>query len=159
MTRSTYKFVALYILYALCIQTSATIFVIRKGSVQMKLVKCEVYRAVWCIPLIWKSPWIWHSGAETCRRLIPVINCNLLSAFVIWCDNYENMHIKLARRMYSKFADRIPFLGRNNPGPYAVVADDTFSYREALWSPLLKFMRSAQEKEFLIFDETRFKGS
>jgi hypothetical protein len=53
--------------------------------------------------------------------------------------------------MYSKFADRIPFLGRNNPGSYVVVPDDSFSYRE--------FKRMAQEKEFLIYDEIRFRGS
>ena len=34
--------------------------------------------------------------------------------------------------MYSKLADRIPFPGRNNPGPYEIVADDTFSYEEVL---------------------------
>jgi hypothetical protein len=61
--------------------------------------------------------------------------------------------------MYSKFADRIPFPGMNNPGPYMVVFDDTFSYREALGSHLLEFMRRAQEKEFLIYYEARFSGS
>jgi len=61
--------------------------------------------------------------------------------------------------MHSKFAGRIHFPGRNNPGPYVVVTDDTFSYREALWSHFLEFTRRAQEKEFLIYYEARFSCS
>jgi len=41
--------------------------------------------ACWtCITLIWKTPWEWHPSAETCRRLILVTYCILLSAFVGW---------------------------------------------------------------------------
>ena len=39
---SRYKFVAIYILYAVCLQTSISVFVIRKDLVQKQRVKCEV---------------------------------------------------------------------------------------------------------------------
>ena len=39
-----------------------------------------------------KTPWGWHPGAETCRSLILVMSCILLSACVGWCINCKNMH-------------------------------------------------------------------
>jgi len=48
--------------------------------------------AFWsCNSLIWKTTWGRQPGAETCRRLIFVINCVLLIAFVD-CINYKQMH-------------------------------------------------------------------
>ena len=39
--------------------------------------------ACWaCTPLTWKTPWRWQPGAETCRRLILVINCTLWRSFL-----------------------------------------------------------------------------
>jgi hypothetical protein len=60
-----------------------------------------------CNALIWKILWRWHSGAETCRRLIFVINSILLSAIVGWCIDYQNMHgmdnIKWDHNVYHSF--------------------------------------------------------
>ena len=33
-----------------------------------------------------------HRGAETCRKSVLIINCNVLSALAGWCTNYKNMH-------------------------------------------------------------------
>jgi hypothetical protein len=39
-----------------------------------------------------KNSWGWHPGAETCRTLILVMNCILLSAHVDWCINCKNTY-------------------------------------------------------------------
>ena len=44
-----------------------------------------------CFRMIWRTPWSWHQGSETCRILKFVINCVLLSEFVGWCINCNNM--------------------------------------------------------------------
>jgi hypothetical protein len=42
VNRFKYKFIAIYTLYAVCIQTSVSIFVIRRTCAQKKLVECTV---------------------------------------------------------------------------------------------------------------------
>jgi hypothetical protein len=67
---SKYKSIVVYDLYGVCVQMSISIYVIRRDLVHMWHVMCimsggEVY-----------------PSAETCRSLILVMNCILLSAFV-----------------------------------------------------------------------------
>jgi hypothetical protein len=52
-----------------------------------------------CISLIWKTPWGWHTGVETCRRLILVMNCILLSEFFDWYIIYKNMYVWIKRKL------------------------------------------------------------
>ena len=76
-----YKFLAIYILYGLCIQICLDLCDPKKSR---PVVVCEVCRVGRCGILIRKTPWGWQLGAETCRRLIFVINFILLSASLDW---------------------------------------------------------------------------
>ena len=46
------------------------------------------------IPSSYKTPWGWHSGAETCSNLVLVMNCILLRAFVSWYMDSQNRHCR-----------------------------------------------------------------
>ena len=44
------------------------------------------------IPSFQKTPWGWHPTHKTCRSLILVINCTLLSVSVGWYTDCKNTH-------------------------------------------------------------------
>jgi len=109
-----YKIVVVYLLYRVSIQTSTTytwncsllhncniaILWFWYWSTFYSFYKFSIFNIsiwactdwlVWHILICSKTPWGWHHGAETCKRLIFVMNCILLSAFVGGCTDYVGL--------------------------------------------------------------------
>jgi hypothetical protein len=72
---------AVYILSAVCTQISVSMYVIQRGSAQMKRVKCIVLGGVVQHYITRRdtlhTPCGWHSDAETCSSAIFVMKCIL----------------------------------------------------------------------------------
>ena len=64
--------------------------------------------ACWnCITLIWKTPWGWHPGAETCRRLFDVhVTVNRDKFLIIKptrCTNFSNLFLQWNSTCFGQF--------------------------------------------------------
>jgi hypothetical protein len=111
-----YKFVAVYLLFGVSIQTFTAytwncsllhncniailwfwywsiFYTFYKLSI-LNISLWAVYYTDWRVRQILIcsiTPWEWHRGAETCRGLILVMNCILLSEFVGGCTDYVGL--------------------------------------------------------------------